>query len=164
MSITIHSLRGRAHPPEAGGRWSGRIESATIAISQPALELLLPPGIPLRVVHVRSGQIRLHLNVRGGVELVIRPAASDAGSLRIDVLSARLGILPVPRPLITKILRDKLPRKPGIQVQSDGSLELDHRMLAATLGWELPPLKRARVLDGLVEFCFEAPGSLPEGD
>jgi hypothetical protein len=133
-----------------------RVEHLVLRVSTTALELMIPPQVPLRLEHLAGGRARFNVEIRGiPGTLELEPVATAQGRLRLEIASIRAaGFLPIPPSIVAPFLRGRLPNVPGVYLSADNRIEVDVREMAAPFGVELPPLRGVKVDGGLLELDF----------
>lgn len=138
----------------ADRRLACEILGGTLRLTLEALNSLLEPASPMRVVRILPGRICLTGTFKGmDVAAEVRPAATAEGRALIEVVSARIGFLPLPVSLLG-LFGSAIQDRPGIRLTGGNDVEVDLAHLARPLGIQLPPLQSARTDDGVLELRF----------
>lgn len=135
------------------------IEHFVLRLSRAAVEALLPPGTPVkRVERLGGGAILLAVETRGlRATVEVRPGASREGRLRLEVVSVKAGIFPIPAMVWTAALRSAVPRRPGLLLTAENRIEVDLRVILRRRGVEIAPFRAVRVGEDVLELVIGDP-------
>jgi hypothetical protein len=163
--LQIVTLQAELDPEAlAEGRAALKVERVRLRFSVEGLALVLPPGAPVSVERLRGGHAFLRVR-RGSLAAVVEvwPTVSPSGRLRLEPVSVRAGLLPLPRAAVAVVLgrlREELMQKPGLHVAEGNVAEIDLGeilwYLAGKIGAsvELPRLQTARAGEGILELEY----------
>jgi len=125
-----------------------RIESGRLYLAQEGLAQVLPPGGAVKLERISTGA--LHVRLSAGIfsaNAQIRASATGDGLLRLEIGGLVSLLLP--------FVKDKFAGKPGIRSVEGSHITIDLAEIVALFGpVDLPPLRAARIGDGVVELEF----------
>jgi hypothetical protein len=135
------------------------IQGGTLRLSVEALNHLLPPSTPLRIVRVSGGRLsmRTSFTAVGGVAEVV-PRVTPRGRLRLEIVAFQAaGFLPIPVSWVVAAIRKFAPPVAGMYYEGEG-LEFDLAELLLSLlapaEIHLAPLRNVRAGEGVAELQF----------
>lgn len=153
VAAKVMALRASLDPVDlARKEFRLRIEGGRLYLSEHGLALLLPPGLPLRLLRITPGVLHFQAQVAGfNVGLQARPSVTPQGRLRLPIS----GLMGFVVPILIGMLKERISGKPGLHFTPSNEIELDLSEIVAYLSpVELPPLKAARAGDGVAELEF----------
>lgn len=125
-----------------------RVESGRLYLSTEGLAMVLPPGAPVKLERISPGALHVRLGsglLSAGAE--VKASVSGEGFLRLDIGGLAGLFLP--------LAREQLAGKPGIRSVEGSRITIDlAEVVAYKTPVELPPLRAARIGDGVVELEF----------
>ncbi len=155
-ALAVTGLRGVVTVDPDGTQILGvRLTAGFLRISDAGLRGLIPPGVPLMGDRIEEGRVHFRVIYRG-VEGAVqaRPEVSPAGRLRLEIISARALIFPIPASMITFLFSSMAPDKPGIHAGEGGHPEIDLGEILAPAGITLPPLRHVHSGRGELVLTF----------
>lgn len=153
VAAKVMALRASLDPVDlAQKEFRLRIEGGRLYLSEHGLDLLLPPGLPLRLQRITPGVLHFQAQVAGfNVGLQVRPSVTPQGRLRLPIS----GLMGFVVPILIGMLKERISGKPGLHFTPSNEIEIDLAEIIAYLSpVELPPLKAARAGDGVAELEF----------
>jgi len=123
-----------------------RVHGGRLYLSTEGLSLLLPPGVKLERIVPGALRVRLGAGLLSAAAQ-IRASVSGEGYLRLEIGGLAGLFLP--------FAREQLAGKPGVKSVEGSRITLDlAEAVAQKAPVELPPLRAARIGDGVVELEF----------
>ena len=158
--LELSEVRLSLDPARLVAREPGvQIDHFRLCLSPLAVERLLPPDTPLKQVErMEDGRIWLRVEAgRVSGSLEIRPGASHEGRIRIEILGVRAGRIPIPGLLWKRLLRSRLPVRPGLFLAADNRIEVDLVVLLRRKGVRIAPVRLVQVTQDLLEIVVGDP-------